>query len=221
MSKLVNQLVEAGYTDHILTERQIASVLKGSESRRYGLVNRALKDESLTRLKRGIYALGPRYRSTSLHPFAIAQAILPGSYISMETALSYHGWIPEAVYETISIRPGRKTLNYQNDKFGQFTFIPLAHNKYQFLQSVSRQKTETQTVLVAEPLRALMDLVAYRKKNWSNINWVEQGLRIELTNLTQLQAKDFESIDQVYKNKRVHFFQQELKNKILRMIETT
>ena len=54
MSKLANKLVEAGYADHIITERQISSILKGSESRRYGLVNRALKDESLTRLKRGI-----------------------------------------------------------------------------------------------------------------------------------------------------------------------
>ena len=45
MSKLADKLVEAGYADHILTERQVASILKGSESRRYGLVNRALKDQ--------------------------------------------------------------------------------------------------------------------------------------------------------------------------------
>lgn len=219
MSTLTDKLGDAGYVDHILNERQIASILNGSESRRYALVNRALKDGSLTRLKRGIYALGPSQRSTPLHPFAIAQAILPGSYISMETALSYHGWIPEAVYETISITPRRKTLKYKHDKFGQFTFTPLAHHKYQFLQSVARHKAGAQMVLIADPLRALMDLVAYRKKAWTDIDWIEQGLRVELTNLSDLKTKDFKSLELVYKHKRVRSFLHELKTEIVRMKE--
>ena len=219
MSSLTNKLRMAGYVDHILTERQIASILNGSDARRYALVNRALKDGSLTRLKRGLYALGLSQRSAPLHPFAIAQAILPGSYISMETALSYHGWIPEAVYETISITPRRKTLTYQHEQFGQFRYAPLAHNKYQFLQSVSREKIGAQMVLIANPLRALLDLVAHRKKDWTHIDWIEQSLRIELTHLANLKSKDFKSLDLVYKHKRVRMFLQELKNETERMRE--
>lgn len=220
MSTLTDILADNGYVDHILTERQIASVLKGSDSRRYALVNRALKDGSLTRLKRGTYALGPSHRSTPLHPFAIAQAILPGSYISMETALSYHGWIPEAVYETISITPKRKTVKYHHEKFGQFSFVPLAHHKYKLLQNVTRHKAGTQMVLIAEPLRALMDMVAYRKKAWTDIYWIERSLRVELTNLIDLKAKEFWSLERVYKHKRVRLFLKELKTEIERMKES-
>lgn len=214
MSTLAKHMIKAGYADHILTERQMASTLNGSDSRRYGLVNRALKDGSLIRLKRGLYVLGSRYRSTPIHPFAIAQAMLPGSYISMETALSYHGWIPEAVYETISVTPGRKTLKYQHESFGQFSYFPLAINKYQLLQCVKRHKAGTQAVLIADPLRALMDLVAYRKKSWTSIGWVEQGLRIELAHLIDLSDKDFETLTHVYKHKLIQSFLKKLEKEI-------
>lgn len=43
-----------GYTDRILTERQLADAIGGSAARRYGIVNRALKNRSLLRLKRGV-----------------------------------------------------------------------------------------------------------------------------------------------------------------------
>lgn len=214
MNTLAEQILDHGYADRILSDRQIASLVGGSEARRYGLVNRALKDGTLLRLKRGLYALGSRYRSAPLHPFAIAQAILPGSYISMETALSFHGWIPEAVYETISITPGRKTHTYQHKDFGQFTYYPLALKPYQFLQSVQRHEAGTQFVLVADPLRALMDIVAHRKTTWTGLDWIEHGLRIELDHLAKLNDNDFEALASVYKHKRARTFLQELQSEL-------
>ena len=211
MNTLAEQILDHGYADRILSEQQIASLVGGSEARRYGLVNRALKDGSLLRLKRGLYALSPRYRSAPLHPFAIAQAILPGSYISMETALSFHGWIPEAVYETISITPGRKTLSYKHKDLGLFTYYPLALKPYQFLQSVQRHEVGTQFALVAEPLRALMDIVAHRKTQWTGLNWIEQGLRIEPDHLAELSNNDFDALADVYKHKRARTFLQEFR----------
>jgi predicted transcriptional regulator of viral defense system len=40
------------------------------------------------------------------------------SYISFETALAYHGWIPERVFVTASVVPGRKSRRYENEKMG-------------------------------------------------------------------------------------------------------
>lgn len=93
MSSLVDQISAAGLADRFLNDRQLAELLGGSDARRYGLVNRALKDGSLIRLKRGCYVLARRYRRYPVHPFAVAQNLVPGSYISFETALSFHGWI--------------------------------------------------------------------------------------------------------------------------------
>jgi len=214
MSSLTEQIFDKGYADRILSDHQIASITGGSKARRYGLVNRALKDGSLLRLKRGLYALGPRYRSIPLHPYAIAQAMLPGSYISMETALSFHGWIPEAVYETISITPGRKTRKLLHKKFGQFIYYPLALKPYQFLQSVQRHEAGTQFALVADPLRALMDIIAYRKTAWTGLDWLEHGLRIDPQHLAELNDNDFEALASVYKHTRARTFLKELQTEL-------
>ena len=101
---------------------QLGEAIDGGAARRYALVNRALKDGSLVRLKRGTYLLGKSYRSDAIHPFAVAQALIPGSYVSFETALAHHGWIPEAVYATASVTPGRKTLEFDTPVMGRFTF---------------------------------------------------------------------------------------------------
>ncbi|MEQ9434245.1 MAG: hypothetical protein RJQ02_00340 [Hyphomonas sp.] len=108
MSKLIQALKDAG---RLITDRQLARAVGGGDARRYGLVNRALKDGSLTRIRRGLYTLGEPFQKNTPHPFVVAQALMPESYVSFETALSHYGWIPEAVYTTSSVRPGRKTLS--------------------------------------------------------------------------------------------------------------
>jgi hypothetical protein len=60
-----------GLAGRIFNERQLAELLGGSDARRYGLVNRALRDGSLIRVKRGTYVLGEEQRSDPIHPFAL------------------------------------------------------------------------------------------------------------------------------------------------------
>ncbi|MFX8032092.1 hypothetical protein ABTK54_20115, partial [Acinetobacter baumannii] len=76
----------------------------------------------LLRVKRGTYLLAKRYRAETIHPFAIAQGLMPGSYVSFESALAHHGWIPEAVFVTAGVTPGRKTLRFETTDFGTFSF---------------------------------------------------------------------------------------------------
>jgi hypothetical protein len=211
MASLVTKIIEAGYGNRPFTERQLASILLVSNAARYGLVNRALQDGSLLRIKRGLYVLGTTWSKRGLenpevHPFAIAQALKPGSYISFETALAYHGWIPEAVYLTASVTPDRKTLKYETPKWGSFEFSPLATNKYQFLVSVNRIKFGKSTALVSTPLRALMDLVESRKIAWQGLNWITHGLRIDTGHLQTLSAADFDELEPVYKHKSARDF---------------
>jgi hypothetical protein len=144
--------------------------------------------------------------SPNIHPFAIAQALKHGSYISFETALSYHGWIPEAVYLTASVTPDSKTLRYVTNSWGNFEFSPLATNDYQFLVGVSRLKVRQSTALVARPLRALMDLVASRKIAWQGLDWITHGLRVDTQHLQSLSAADFDDLEPVYKHKSARDF---------------
>lgn len=206
MSTLAEQVSAAGLAGRIFNDHQLGALLGGSAARRYGLVNRALKDGSLIRLKRGAYTLGRQFRSDQLHPFAIAQNLVPGSYISFESALAHHGWIPEAVFTTVSVSPGRKTLHFQTSDFGAFSFNPLAIEDYRFLTSVDRVVFGKLTAFVAQPLRALMDLVALRKAQWSGLAWLTDGLRIDEDMLLGLKRKDFTALRQVYKHRAVNAF---------------
>lgn len=205
MSRLADVIQSAGYGDRILTDGQLARILGGSDASRYGLVNRALKDGALIRVRRGLYALAPKY-GPSFHPFVVAQSIKPGSYISFESALSYHGWIPEAVYTTASVTTGRKSDDFETETFGHYSFHPLALETYGFYASVSRVKLGESYAMVAQPLRGLMDLVALRKIEWTGMAWIDDGLRIDQTDLITLRRSDFRALSHVYKHKRVREF---------------
>lgn len=215
MSTLVTHIQAAGLAGRVFNERQLASLLGGSEARRYGLVNRAIKDGSLIRLKRATYMLSSTITGSALHPFAVAQALLPGSYISFETALAHHGWIPEAVYVNASVTPYRKSISYALGGNGTFTYHPLALCDYQFLQGVERAKLGSLTAFVASPLRALSDLIALNKVSWQGLEWLTDGMRIDQTCLLALRRKDFAALRPVYKHKTANAFLKELESTLM------
>jgi len=147
--------------------------------------------------------LNERFRDYSCHPFVLAQALAPGSYISFETALAYHGWIPEAVFTTASVVSGRKSRQFEYQKMGILSFHPLAiHRKY-FLELVNRYQINGQSMLVAKPCRALMDLVCLRKLSWEGVGWLLEGLRIDRESLAAMTNNDIKILELVYKQKRV------------------
>jgi hypothetical protein len=210
MQTLTRQLTETGLSDRILTDHQLKRLVAGTDQRRHHLVNRAMKAGELVRLRRGLYALADEFREYPVHPFTVAQMLVPGSYVSLETALAFHGWIPEAVYTTASIAPGRKAKEFRHQRFGLFTFHPLAIQRGSFLELVRRVEASGQSFLVAEPLRALMDLVCFRKVEWQGLGWIEQGLRIDADALHMVAGADLRTLQNVYKHQRVCDFIREL-----------
>jgi hypothetical protein len=199
---LTEALIEQGLRDKLLSERQLERIIGGRAGRRYGLVNRALKAHELIRIRRGLYVLPPKYRTEALHPFAIAQALEPGSYVSFESALGAHGWIPERVHVTASVVPGRKSSRLEHPSLGSFTFHPLALHPAHFLELVERRPLGSQVALMAQPLRALMDLVALRKVAWQGLPWLIEGLRIDEPMLHTITGAQIQTLLTVYKHRR-------------------
>lgn len=214
MQPLTERILESGLVNRVFSDSQLKRMLKGSEASRYGLVNRAVKAGEVHRIRRGLYVLDNKYRKVPLHPFALTQALEPGSYVSLETALSFHGWIPEGVYTIASILPGRKAKEYQHEKYGHFTFHSLATNEGCFLELVKREKIDDQTMLIAKPLRALFDLVCLRKLEWQGMGWLVDGMRIELEQLRKTTAAEILILKEVYKHKRVKTFLEEFSREL-------
>jgi predicted transcriptional regulator of viral defense system len=111
---LTESVLQQGLGNKVLTDAQLQRVLESSPAARYALVNRALKANELIRIRRGLYTLSPHLRTEPVHPFGVAQAIVHGSYVSFETALSHHGWIPESVRVVASVVPARKSLTIEH-----------------------------------------------------------------------------------------------------------
>lgn len=206
MQTLTKQLIDLNLSNRVLKDNQLARVIEGSKQRRYHLVNRAMKAGELLRLRRGIYLLAESFRGHPIHPFALAQAFVPGSYVSFETALSHHGWIPEAVYTTACVTPGRKSLEVEDTTFGHFSFHPLATQPGYFLELVDREHSNDQSMLVARPARALLDLVCLKKVEWQGMEWLHESLRIDYEFFRQVTGADIRTLKLVYKHKRVNRF---------------
>jgi len=206
MNTLTNKIIEQGLANRILKVSQLKRLIGGSAQRRHSLVNRAIKAGELSRFQRGLYMLNERFRDYQCHPFVLAQAIAPGSYISFETALAYHGWIPEVVFTTASVVPGRKSRQFEQEKMGILNFQPLAIQREYFLELVIRHQVNGQTMLVAKPCRALMDLVCLRKLSWEGMDWLLEGLRIDPESLAAITANDIKILKLTYKHKRVNSY---------------
>ena len=214
MNRLIEHVIDAGYAERVLTERQMARILGGSDDSRYALVKRAVNAGALVKVKRGTYVLADKFRKQPVHPFHLSQALVAGSYVSMESALAYHGWIPEAVFTAQNITPGRKSTALDHPKFGRFSFHPLAVNRLAFLEGVERRTIGNQTMLIAKPLRGLMDLVAYRKLAWQGMNWIVSDLRIDAEHLVDTPKREFMVMRRVYKHKALLAFLTQLEAEV-------
>lgn len=206
MTPLTELIIETAGANHVLAAGQIERLLGGSEARRYGQVNRALKAGELLRVKRGIYVLANKFRDYPVHPFALAQQLVPGSYVSAESALSYHGWIPEAVRSVLSMTATAKSVSYEHDTLGKFEFRRMTVAPGYFLQAVSRHELQHQVALIADPLRALLDLVYLRKLSLQGLDYLLEGLRIDEQAIRSLSSSDITRLLDVYKGKRERAF---------------
>lgn len=87
-----------------------------------------------------------------MYLFYLANKIYEPSYISLESAFSFYGFIPEAVYNITSVST-RKKSNFNYEKIA-FTYRTI-HPKYNFGYTLLSFKNTA--VKIAEPEKAIID----------------------------------------------------------------
>src|ERR1700733_4520854 len=70
-------------------------------------INELLKAGIIVRVKKGLYVFGPAYNNALVCKEVLGNLIYGPSCISLEYALSYHGFIPERVETITSVTPKR------------------------------------------------------------------------------------------------------------------
>ena len=120
------------------------------------------------RLKPGLFLLAKELRRSELHPFVIDAALHSPSQVSLESALSYHGLIPEAIHQVSSVTAARSRAF--ETPLGSYTFrrVP-TDDPRAGVQAIRIEKNFW--AFVATPLRAIADLVYLRK----SVSWRKDG----------------------------------------------
>jgi hypothetical protein len=111
-----------------------------------------VKKGYLVRLKNGIYAFSRE--KEKLRGEGIAFLLCQPSYLSLESALSWYGFIPEIVYAYTSVT-ARITRTFEND-WGRFIY---RHVKSELFWGYVEMKTDHGPYLLAEPEKALLDYI--------------------------------------------------------------
>jgi predicted transcriptional regulator of viral defense system len=132
----------------------------------------------LYQLRRGLYALAPPFQKVKPHPFLVANRMVQGSYVSLQSVLSYEGLIPDVVPVTTSVttgRPGRWQTT-----LGVYDFRHIKQDLFHGYRVLDLGEEQQGFVATAE--KALLDLL-YLHPASDNPDYVQE---LRLQNLERL-----------------------------------
>ena len=117
-------------------------------------LSRWIKKGLLIRLRQGYFTF-PEYKGKPDYPWYFANRMYRPSYISLHSALSFHGIIPESVIQITSVT-SLKTAYFVN-LFGEFTYKTI---KKELMYGYDlKTMSDGRTLQIADPEKALSDLL--------------------------------------------------------------
>lgn len=182
------------YAEEPITRQLMLEILKDYK-RPNDKINEMVKSGYLTALKKGFYIPGPNLDIAKPLSFLIANHLYGPSYVSMESALSFWGIIPEKVYETSSVTIKRTRL--YRTPVGRFRYFHASLPYYSYgLKSV--KLTERQVSIMASPEKALCDKIVmtpgiFLRSSVQVKEFLMEDLRIEKDPLIQLDLQSIRS----------------------------
>lgn len=117
-------------------------------------LRRWIEKGMLIRLRQGYYTF-PEYKDKTDYAYYFANRIYRPSYISLHTALSFYGMIPEAVVQITSVT-SLKTAFF-NNIFAQYSYRSVK-KELMFAYNI-KPMSEGRVLLFASPEKALLDLL--------------------------------------------------------------
>lgn len=159
-----------------------------------------LKKKNLERFRRGLYSLSAKKNGKyNFSKFKLANKLVLHSFISFESALSHYGLIPEAVYEVASACIAKNKIFTNSLGRFSFTYSPVDP----FYLGVEKDKITD--AKIANPIRALFDLIYVRRKIYKCAEDLESDFRIDLKEfkkaLDKFEASEILQLGELYKKK--------------------
>lgn len=186
----------------IFNTADIAMTLGGTRNSRNALIKRAIKSGDIINVRRGLYVISNDLSQNPISQYAISQRIYGPSYVSMESALSYHGWIPEAVY-VCTCTSYKKSCVFDTP-LGLFSYRRVPQSL--FFSAVDRVCDKAGDIFfVATPAKALCDYVYVKLLSWK-ISDAMESLRIDGDFVRKVKRSDLVRLAANYNNSRIKKF---------------
>ena len=140
----------------------------------------------IIRVKRDLYIVSPKVHNQEISSELVANHLYGPSYVSLESALSYYGLIPERVY---SMRSVCMKLNKQYETgLGRFEYIKMPE-RYFPIGIHQEIINNSYSFLIATPEKALCDkIVATKNLKIQSVKamrvYLEEDLRFDMSALT-------------------------------------
>ena len=137
-------------------------------------LSRWVDTKKLIQIRRGWYLIAKPYRLINIPPEVIANKVVSPSYISLESALSFYGHIPEETPNPTSVT----TTRAENFQANGRLFI-YQHIKPDYFRGFLKIKYSDHEILIASPEKALWDKMYLHSLNHRfSFEWLE-GLRLQ------------------------------------------
>jgi len=134
--------------------RDVSTAFAGFDRRRIN----EWKDKNYIRKITNNFYVFSEYNQSEDDLYFIANKLHSPSYISLESALSYHGLIPEGVFDITSVSPVKTRRIPASLYIKHLDFLYLKIKKEYFFGYVI-QKYKNRSFLIADPEKALLDSV--------------------------------------------------------------
>jgi len=176
-----------------IPQQLLMDILKAYR-RPHDKIHELVRSGNLTPIRRGLFVPGPHTSVPGPDPLLLANHILGPSYVSLETALSFWGLIPERVFGRVSVTPraGRRF----DTPLGRFTYLraPLPYYSFGIMRA---SITDRQAILMATPEKALCDKVALTadlqlRSVRQAIAFLRDDLRIDAEDLSSMRVEMIE-----------------------------
>jgi len=169
------------------------------------VVTELLKKNQIVRVRKGLYLFGPLWRRNTVSTEAVANLVYGPSVISLESALSWYGLIPEHVAAVTSVTSGRS--REFDTPAGWFSYVQIPAGKYAW--GITLQGSVPVTWLMTEPLKALADKV-WTDKRFRPVSansfgdYLFSDLRIDETLLEGFyRQSDRQSLEKVHNSRKI------------------
>jgi hypothetical protein len=213
MQSLTEKVLHLAPPGGLFDETVISNLFPESSSgARALLVHRAIQSSEILRLKPGLFVLNAPYRKSEPHPYILAASLHSPSHISLQSALAYHGLIPEAVYQVSSVTLSRS--RQFSTPLGVFTFQTVK-TRLPRAGVEALEISRNAWAFIATPLRAIADLLYLQKEiTWKKdgLAFLTESLRIETDDLKEISFDTFDDILESFRSQRVIAFLKGLKN---------